>query len=92
MKVTANSIVQSKPDLLIAPLDKRVVAMNVEDGNYYDFDEIATIILNRIKEPVKVFDLCNGLAKDFNVLQEECLEDVLVFLGKMEEAGFLTVK
>lgn len=91
MKITLDSTVEKKANLLTTSLDKRIVAMNIEDGDYYSFNDIASLILKMIEKPKRVMDLCNDLVRKFEVSEQQCHKDVLTLLEKLNDASFLNV-
>lgn len=86
-----DSVVLAKPDLVAAPMDDKLVMLDLRQGKYFGLDDIATVIWTRIAVPIRVSDLCEQLIDQYTVDRETCQSDTLAFLAQLHEEGLLNV-
>lgn len=89
--VALDSVVAARPDLLAAPMDDKLVMLDLEKGKYFGMDDIATTIWTAIATPVRVGDLCEQLMERYAVDAETCRADTLEFLNQLRDEGLLEV-
>lgn len=90
-KITLDSTVVAKPDLISAPMDDSLVMLDLQSGKYFGLDDIATVIWDAIASPVSVRDLCDWLQVRYDVDSTTCQSDTLSFLNQLYEDGLLRV-
>ncbi len=64
--------------------------MNVENGEYYGLDSIASRIWELIETPQTVDALKKQLLEEFAVDDAQCENDVIHFLAEMAEKKVIT--
>ena len=64
-------------------VDGKAVLMSVDNGKYYNMDEIATRIWALIETPTAVSAVCDQLVKEFEVDRATCEQDVLRLLESL---------
>jgi hypothetical protein len=89
--ITLNSLVYHHPEILSAPMDDELVMFSLEHGMYYGFDDIASIIWQRLDQPILVADLCEGLLSDFDVDQETCQRETLELLNWLYQQDLVRI-
>lgn len=89
--ITLDSVVSSRPDLVAAPMDDKLVMLDLAQGKYFGLDDIATAIWAALAAPVRVADLCAGLVERYDVAPETCRADTLAFLNQLRDEGLLEV-
>jgi hypothetical protein len=72
-------------------VDKEWVMIDLESGEYYGLNAIASDIWQRLAEPVLVADLCADLKQRYDVETERCEREVLALLRQMQEKHMLRV-
>ena len=82
-KVTLQSIISRNPEIIHSAMDDEVVMMSVDQGLFFGIDKIGAHIWNLLETPVKVEDLIGKLADCYEVQQEQCEHDTLLFLNEM---------
>lgn len=83
MTLAIESTVSHDDAVIFSDLDNNIVMMNVENGAYYDFDDIASFIWRKLGEPVVVKQLCDDLCAEFAVDAATCQADTLEFLDDL---------
>ncbi len=91
VRVNLDSVVEVKPGLVTAPMDDKLVMLDLAKGKYYGMDDIATAIWTAMANPVRVDDLCTHLMSRFDVDEETCRADTLDFLNQLHDEGLLKV-
>jgi hypothetical protein len=89
--ITLDSVVSSRPDLVAAPLDDKLVMLDLARGKYFGLDDVATAVWTAIAAPVRVADLCEDLMAHYSVAPETCRADTLEFLNRLREEGLVEV-
>ena len=77
---TANLTYVRERELLEAELGDELVALDVEDGLCFSFNEVATAIWQRLAVPVDTTTLVDELTDIYDVTREECRADVVLAL------------
>ena len=72
------------PGLMEAQVDGDLVALHIENGTYYSFNETAARIWALLDRPKSVSELCTTLAAEFEVDPQACASEVLLLLRDLE--------
>lgn len=87
--LTLDSVLSQHPDQVATEVDGEVLMMNVDSGNYYGLNEVASFVWNTLAEPTTVRDLCTAIYSEFDVERERCETDTLVFLQNLFNDGLV---
>ncbi|NTW32670.1 MAG: PqqD family protein [Bacteroidetes bacterium] len=91
-KITLESIVQRKDSQIMASeLSDELVMMDMENGNYISLNKTGRIIWEQIEKPIQVKELLQYLIKKYNVEKQQCSNDTLNYLEKINEQNLLSV-
>lgn len=82
--VALETIVVRNHGVLGADVGDETVLMNVGSDQYYALTATSRAIWERLKEPVRVGDLCTDLAAAYQTPLETVKTDTLEFLGYLE--------
>jgi len=77
------------PGLAEAEVDGDLVALHIENGIYYSFNETAARVWALLDRPKSVTDLCATLAAEFEVDPQLCATEVLLLLRDLEKDGLV---
>ncbi len=72
-------------------VDGKAVLMSVDNGKYYNLDDIGTQIWALIETPTTVGAVCDQLTDEFEVERATCEADVLDLLKKLLENDLIRV-
>ena len=72
-------------DTAFTKLDDQVVMMDVESGNYYGLNPVASRIWELTENPTTVNKICQILEQEFDVTPEMCQKETMNFLAKLLE-------
>jgi hypothetical protein len=61
-------------------VDDKAVLMSVDNGKYYNMDDIGTRIWTMIESPISVRAVCDKLVTEYEVERAVCEADVLELL------------
>ena len=79
------------PGLIEAEVDGELVALHIENGTYYSFNETAARIWALLDRPKSVSELCTALAAEFDVGAQACASEVLLLLRDLEKDGLIAL-
>jgi hypothetical protein len=85
-------LVSRREGLVEAEVDGEIVALHVDKGTCYGFNNTATAIWKLLETPRRLDEICAALAGDFEVEPEECERDVLALLRDLESDGLVDLK
>ena len=85
------TVLVKRADLLSSGMDEDTVMFDLNSGRYFGMDVVGSAIWSRLKDPVRVSDLCDLLQQEFDVDQETCERDVLAFLDELLENQLVQV-
>ena len=91
MAISINSVILKNPTIISSKMDDEVVMMNIEKGNYYGLNPVAAEIWEMLTAPMTVQAICDWLMEEFDVEQDQCYNEVLVYIGKLENEGLIIV-
>lgn len=83
--------VRQHPDLIAAEADGEVLMMDVESGNYFGLNAVASFVWHQLEAPRTVADVCAVIQSEFEVDEEQCMTDLLAHLQAMIADGLVVV-
>ena len=78
--IIPTSLVSRNEATVFTDLDDTIVMMDVEEGQYYELDQIGARIWTLLETGRSVADLCDALSAEFDVDPDTCRRDTLEFL------------
>lgn len=66
-------------------LDENLVMVDIEKGNYFSLNTVATRIWELLEAPLTVDDLCKKLTDEYDVSLEQCRTEIENYLSQMQE-------
>jgi hypothetical protein len=91
-KITLQSIISAKKEIVAADMDGDTVMMSVEAGKYYNLGTIGGVIWKMLASPISVATLITKLLERYEVTREQCETEVLSFLNEVQKEGLLEVQ
>lgn len=83
--IEISSTVSASSDLLSTEIDGELVMMDMESGQYFNLDQIGTVIWRELAQPRTVADLCRFLVDRYDAPAGEIERDVLDLLRQMAD-------
>jgi len=84
------SVVRS-PDQVSGDLDGKVVLLSIENGEYYNLNEVGSRIWVLLEQPMTVAALIERLLAEFEVDRATCEREALGFLDQLQRDNLLRV-
>lgn len=92
MKITNESEVYRKEEVVFSTIENEVVIMNIKSGNYYLLNSVSSSIWEIIENPIKVSDIYLKLLNKYKITPTQCKEDTLEILNKFLEENLINLK
>ena len=89
--IDLNSIVSHREDIDTTDLDGEKVMMDLEKGQYFALNSVASRIWEVIESPISVNKVVETLLEEYEVEREECEKSVLEFIKGLEDASLVSV-
>ena len=90
-KLKPDTLITRRADLLASKVGEETVMLDMASGFYFGLDSIGTDIWQIIEQPTTVQAICDKLLAEYDVSEEQCRTETLIFLedllkNKMIEA------
>ena len=85
------TIVRS-PDQVSGDLDGKVVLLSIENGEYYNMNEVGSRIWALLEKPMTMTALIEQLLAEFEVERAACEQETLAFLEQLRKDKLLRVE
>lgn len=89
--LTSQSTIVRSPEQVSGDLDGKVVLLSIENGEYYNMNEVGSRIWALLENPMTVTELVGHLTDEFEITQELCEQEVIAFLEKLRTDKLLIV-
>ena len=86
------STVVRSPDQVSGDLDGKVVLLSIENGEYYNMNEVGSRIWVLLEKPMTVEALIDRLFDEFEVERAVCEQEALGFLTQLRKDKLLRVE
>jgi hypothetical protein len=90
-EITKKTIITKKEGFLSSEMDEGLAMMSIENSSYYGMDKIGRSIWETFDEPASIETICDKLCERFDVSAEACQKDVIDYMGKLQQAGLITI-
>ncbi len=88
--INLDSIVSYREDLDTTDIDGDKVMMDLEKGQYFALNSVASRIWEEIQSPVKLSSVVDILLQEYEVDRETCEKSVIEFVEGLNSAGLLS--
>lgn len=89
--IDINTVVSHRKDIDATDLNGDIVMMDLEKGRYFSLNSVGSRIWELIEEPVQINQVVDSLLEEYEITRNECEENVLEFLNKLEEAQIISI-
>ena len=90
-EININSIVMRHEDIDATDLNGEKVMMDLDKGRYLALGEVGSRIWDIIDKPVSVKDIIEILMKEYDIDEKSCNEEVINFIGRMNDAEIIKI-
>jgi hypothetical protein len=80
------------PDAIFSEIEGEFVALNINKGQCYGMDSIASRIWSLIDQPRSVEEICAALQQDYEVDLDTCRGDVESLLNALSKEGLVGIQ
>lgn len=89
--ININNVVSRRNDIDTTDLNGEIVMMDLEKGRYFSLNGVGSRIWEIIEEPIGINKIVDCLLEEYDVNRNECEENVLEFLDKLDDANIIFV-
>lgn len=90
--LTTQSVVRRSDAVLFTDIEDSMSLMDMDSGQYFDFDLTGAQIWKLIDGERSVSEICGLLQEDFDVTPASCQTDTLEFLHELERRSLVSAK
>ena len=91
-KIYIGSIVtRNNKDFISSMVGDEVVMMGMDSGNYIGMNSVGSSIWQLLEKPIKVSEITDSLLDIYEVAKEQCEQQVLEFLEKLNGQDMLII-
>ena len=90
--LSLSTLVSRSPDQVSGDLDGRTVLLSIENGEYYNMNEVASRIWALLETPIAVGALIDRLLEEFEVERATCEAEAMTFLAQLQKDKLLRVE
>ena len=76
---------------LVSSIEDELVMFDVNAGQYYGLNNVATAVWNHLETKKTVDELARNLTSEFDISVDDCRNELLEFLPELEEKGLIKV-
>ena len=85
------TIVARDEAVIFTEIDDVIIMMDVDEGRYYELDEVGARIWAVIESGASVAAICDALREEYEVAADVCQRDVLDFVTEAQHRGVIRV-
>jgi len=89
--ITLRSTVVRTKDQVSSDLSVETILLSLRSGMYYGLQEVGARIWELAQQPIRVADMRDAIAREYEVESDRCERDVLAFLRQLATEGLIDV-
>lgn len=89
--INLDTIINKNLEIDDTDLDGEKVMMNLDKGEYFMMNEVGSRIWDIIEQPMNVRQVIDILREEYEVDEETCMDTVIEFLGRLDNADLISV-
>lgn len=90
-KLDINATIRRNPSQLYSTIDNEVVMLSVHKGEYLSLNDIGSHIWQKLESSVSVNELVDHLCEIYDIDEELCLKETMIFLEELMEKEIIQV-
>jgi hypothetical protein len=90
-ELSVTSIVAATNDQVSSDVGGETILLSMQSAMYYGLDSVGARIWELLREPVRVSEIRDVIAREYDVEIERCESDVLAFLEELAAKGLIEV-
>jgi hypothetical protein len=92
MNINMETVVVQNTDIDATDIDGEKAMMNIEKGQYFMLNGVASRVWDIISKPSSVKEILADLLREYDVDAKTCEQNILEFLQRLQDAEIITVK
>jgi hypothetical protein len=89
--ISTSSLVAAAKDQVSSDLAGETILLSMQTAMYYGLDEVGSRIWELVRAPIRVSEIRDAIAREYDVDAERCESDVLGFLRELAAKGLIEV-
>ncbi len=90
--LATSSVVVATKDQVSSDLAGEAIVLSLRTAMYYGLDQVGARIWELVREPARVADIRDAIAREYDVELERCERDVLDLLRQLATEGLIEVR
>jgi hypothetical protein len=90
--ISSSSVVAATRDQVSSDLAGETILLSMQSAMYYGLDEVGSLIWELVRDPIRVSEISEAIAREFDVERLQCEADVIGFLRELEAKGLVEVR
>lgn len=90
--LATSSVVVATKDQVSSDLAGEAIVLSLRTAMYYGLDQVGARIWELVREPARVADIRDVIAREYDVELERCERDVLDLLRQLATEGLIEVR
>jgi hypothetical protein len=91
VEISTSSLVAASKDQVSSDLAGETILLSMQSAMYYGLDEVGSRIWELVRAPVRVSEIRDAIAREYDVDLERCEADILAFLRQLAAKGLIEV-
>jgi len=87
-----DTVVVQKSEIDTTDIDGEKAMINLEKGQYFVINGIGSRIWDIISEPCYIKEIVSDLMKEYHVERKTCEQNILEFIGRLNNAELISIK
>lgn len=87
-----DTILQQQSNTLFSEIDGEIVILSKKNSEYYGINKVGTHIWNLLASPLPFKSLITNLLEEYNVSEQTCIENTLLYLKTLNEKQLIVIK
>ena len=90
-EISLDTIINKNLEIDDTDLDGEKVMMNLDKGEYFMMNEVGSRIWDIIEQPINVRQVIETLYNEYEVDEKTCMDTVIEFLGRLDNADLISI-
>ena len=90
--ISDDIVMEAVEHIEIAELDGEAVLLDVRAGEYYGLNQLGSVIMNHLRDPISVTQLKEAILEEYEVGKDTLEVDLQAFLSTMLSHNLVEIK
>ena len=87
--ITPTTLIRRKSNVVGAEIQGEVVALDIEGGDCYGFNPVASAVWELLEHTTTIDAICRLLGEQFEVEEDKCRAEVATLIRRLEQDGLV---